>query len=166
MIYEMSYMSCVRIYEYNSFFFFKRQSLKMLNVMIIFITCLQVCGSLPIILRLICVKKYITDTFFGYGLRCNFYFSIIQIWILLAFCVVAFVPSKMLHKYVDSFIRKNSVLTSTRHYPFVYWCGERLRSSRIADRKMVVFFFFLSYFFFLIFTFIIQFVSTKNDRKF
>ncbi|XP_046440084.1 myosin-I heavy chain-like isoform X4 [Daphnia pulex] len=59
-----------------------------------------------------------------------------KIWILLAFCVVAFVPSKMLHKYVDSFIRKNSVLTSTRHYPFVYWCGERLRSSRIADRKM------------------------------
>lgn len=58
----------------------------------------------------------------------------------MALCIVAFLPSKALLKYVESFIRRNSQQSSMSYLPFVDWCGERLRSSRVADRKLVNFF--------------------------
>jgi len=63
-----------------------------------------------------------------------------KIWILLGLCIVAFLPSKALLKYLESFIRRNSQQSSISYLPFVDWCGERLRSSRVADRKMVYIF--------------------------
>jgi hypothetical protein len=60
-------------------------------------------------------------------------------------CIVAFLPSKALLKYLESFIRRNSQQSSISYLPFVDWCGERLRSSRVADRKMVCFGIFSKY---------------------
>lgn len=70
------------------------------------------------------------------------YCAFSQIWILLALCIVAFLPSKHLFKYLDSYIRQNSQHPS-KYLPFVEWCGEQLRSPRIAERKMVYKSFFL-----------------------
>ena len=62
-----------------------------------------------------------------------------QIWILLALCIVAFPPSKLLWKYFESFVRKNSQQPPSKCGSLIEWCGERLRTPRVADRKMVSF---------------------------
>lgn len=55
----------------------------------------------------------------------------------MALCIVAFLPSKSLLKYLDSFIRWNAQQPSSKSLPYIEWCGERLRSRRIGERKMV-----------------------------
>ena len=60
-----------------------------------------------------------------------------QIWILLALCIISFLPSKLLHKYLESFIRKNCAIPNCRYNAFIEWCAERFRTPRVADRKLV-----------------------------
>jgi len=59
-----------------------------------------------------------------------------KIWILLALCIISFLPSKLLHKYLESFIRKNCAIPNCRYNAFIEWCAERFRTPRVADRKL------------------------------
>ena len=55
----------------------------------------------------------------------------------MALCIVAFLPGKLLHKYLESFIRKNSLITNCPYNAYIEWCAERLRTPRVTDRKLV-----------------------------
>ncbi|XP_022913849.2 unconventional myosin-VIIa [Onthophagus taurus] len=57
-----------------------------------------------------------------------------RIWLLLCLCVVSFQPSKLLHKYFISFLKKN-LAQGGRVAQYVQWCLDNCKNTRASVRE-------------------------------
>lgn len=57
-----------------------------------------------------------------------------RIWLLMCLCVVAFQPSKLLHRYFISFLRKN-LAQGGRIAEYVKWCLNNCNNNKVTVRE-------------------------------
>ncbi|GAB6026839.1 Cytochrome c oxidase subunit 1 [Chamberlinius hualienensis] len=61
--------------------------------------------------------------------------AVLRLWLLMSLCVIAFHPSKVLNKYLMSFLRK-SYIENCIIAPYCQWCTDNLRNTKAANRKL------------------------------
>ncbi|XP_045116702.1 unconventional myosin-X-like isoform X2 [Portunus trituberculatus] len=61
--------------------------------------------------------------------------SLERLWLMLCLCVVAFQPSKLLHKYFVSFLQKNLSLEG-KLKQYVQWCLENCKNTKVSSRQL------------------------------
>lgn len=57
-----------------------------------------------------------------------------RVWLLLCLCVVAFQPSKLLHRYFISFLKKN-LAQGGRISEYVKWCLNNCNNNKVTVRE-------------------------------
>lgn len=57
-----------------------------------------------------------------------------RVWLLLCLCVVAFQPSKLLHKYFVSFLKKN-LQQGGKIAQYVQWCLDNCNNTKVTVRE-------------------------------
>lgn len=57
-----------------------------------------------------------------------------RVWLLLCLCIVSFQPSKLLHRYFISFLKKNQS-QGGRTSQYVQWCLDNCKNTQISVRE-------------------------------
>lgn len=57
-----------------------------------------------------------------------------RVWLLLCLCVVSFQPSKLLHRYFISFLKKN-LSQDGKIAQYVQWCLDNCNNNKVTARE-------------------------------